>query len=96
MKSHSAMILAFTYIIFGYETHSAYWMIAYLGWGGFGDVSMEYTETGVVVATIVLLFFPIATLALFVSRMIYDFVKKKLKKDWWKELLLCVLGYILE
>ena len=95
MKARSGMILAATYILFGFESHSAYWMIAYLGWGGFGDVSMEYTELGAVVATIVLLFFPIATLVLFISRIIYDYIKKKLKKDWWKEVLFCVIGYVL-
>ena len=95
MKKLSAIILAVTYILFGYEAHSAYWRIAFLGWGGFGDVSLEFTKLGAIVASIVIYFFPIATLALLISRMIYDHIKRKLEYDWWKEVLLCVSGFSL-
>lgn len=95
MKKITVIILAVTYILFGFEAHSAYWRIAYLGWGGFGGVSLEFTELGAMVASIVIYFFPIATLVLLISRMIYDHVKRNLDYDWWKEVLLCVLGFAL-
>lgn len=95
MKKITTIILAVAYILFGYEAHSAYWRIAFLGWGGFGDVSLEFTEFGSIVAGIVIFFFPIAALVLFISRMIYDYVKRKLEYDWWKEVLLCVFGFAL-
>lgn len=95
MKKLSAIILAVAYILFGYEAQSAYWRIAFLGWGGFGDVSLEFTELGAIVASIVIYFFPIATLVLLISRMIYDHIKRKLEYDWWKEVLLCVFGFAL-
>lgn len=95
MKKLSAVILLVVYTLLGYESYSAFLRIVWLGWGGFGDVSLEYTELGSVVSGIVMFFFPIATLVLFVSRMIYDYAKKKLKKDWWKEVLLCAIGFVL-
>ncbi len=95
MKKITAIILAVTYILFGYEAHSAYWRIAFLGWGGFGGVSLEFTELGSTVAGIVIYFFPIAALVLCISRMVYDHIKRKLDYDWWKEVLLCVFGFAL-
>lgn len=62
------------------------------GWGGFGDVSMEYTEKGVLGGTCLICFIPVSVLVLFMMYIVMYLKKKRDKKQFFLNCIWPVLG----
>lgn len=52
------------------------------GWGGFGDVSMEYTEKGVLGSACLTGFIPVSVFVLFMMYIVMYLKKKRDKKQF--------------
>ena len=62
------------------------------GWGGFGDVSMEYTEKGILGSACLIGFIPVSVLVLFMMYIVKYLIKKWDKKQFFLNCIWPVLG----
>lgn len=95
MKVRTGFILLLVYMLCVFEHLSAWMMSFLLIFKGFGDPAWEYTATGDVVSFCVVYFFLVVAVAVFIGRIVRDYRKHTLKKIWWKESLILIIGSIL-
>lgn len=62
------------------------------GWGGFGDISMEYTEKGTLGSACLIGFIPVSVLVLFMMYIVMYLKKKRDKKQFFLNCIWPVLG----
>lgn len=90
MKKKRFLIIILCFITLPIIESGLFLEILWHGWGGFGDISLEYTKAGKIGITVLLFLIPLSVLAVFLKRIVLC-----MKTNALRELLLdCICGVL--
>ncbi len=90
MKKNRFLIIILCFITLPIIESGLYLEILWHGWGGFGDISLEYTKAGEIGITVLFFLIPLGVLAVFLKRIVLC-----VKTNALRELLLdCICGVL--